>query len=347
MSMATIAIGSVAASVIGAGASIYSSNQQANAIQGAAGQSASMYNGAQSGIAGQNAPYQSAGLQGLSTLLGGFGMRSPTANLSVNPNTGAPLTLADFMAYNNNAAPGDTNNANDAQIQFSQYMSGGYNPSQTPNWQAAMGWRPGAGGAPGAPMGPGSATGGRAPMQGGGGQGGAPNLLSNFSMSDFLADPGYAFNLQQGMRGINQQAAARGNYYSPGTLMDLSSFIQGNASNEFQNAFSRWDTQRQQDVSNLMGIVGLGTGQTNVNVGAGLAGAQGGAQAAQFGANAGAVNAAGTMGVANALGGGANTYMNALMMQQLMQQQNPSSLYGAPYTGDGTYGFAGVGGAPY
>lgn len=95
-------------------------------------------------------------------------------------------------------------------------------------------------------------------------------------------DPGYQFRLEQENKAINNSAAAKGNLLSGATLKALASYTSGLASQEFQNAFSRWNTlagQGQQAgnvISNLeqnrgntlSGLeVGRGTDLANLSTG--------------------------------------------------------------------------------
>lgn len=58
----------------------------------------------------------------------------------------------------------------------------------------------------------------------------------------FEADPGYDFRMAEGMRGINNGAAARGGVLSGAALKAASKYNQNFASNEYQNAYGRYQT---------------------------------------------------------------------------------------------------------
>ena len=154
---------------------------------------------------------------------------------------------------------------------------------------------------------------------------GDPNygsLLDTFGMDDFQESPAYQFNLQEGMEAINKSAAAKGKYYAPATLQDIGKYSQGLASNEFQNAFSNYNTGQNNIFSRLMGVSNQGqnsAAQTGA-FGANAANVQG--EAAMGAGNA---RAAGTMGASNAITGGvADAYNNYLLSQVLGQRQNPT-----------------------
>ena len=61
----------------------------------------------------------------------------------------------------------------------------------------------------------------------------------NPTQEDIQIDPGYAWRLQQGQQAIERSAAARGNYLSGGTARALEDYAQGQASQEYQNAYTR------------------------------------------------------------------------------------------------------------
>lgn len=159
---------------------------------------------------------------------------------------------------------------------------------------------------------------------------GTPTSPGNkpFSLADFQQSPAYQFNLEQGMNAINKGAAARGNLYAPQTLQDLGKYAQGTASNEYQNAFSNYNTNQNNLFSRLQTLSGQGA---NAASGLGGFGAQ---TAGQVGANmigAGNAQAAGIVGGTNAISGGVGDYYNYRLMQQILgQQQRPT--YGEAYS---------------
>lgn len=62
---------------------------------------------------------------------------------------------------------------------------------------------------------------------------------------NFEEDPGYQFRRQQGMEGIQNSAASRGNLGSGATLKALAQFNSGLASQEYDKAYGRYDTNRK------------------------------------------------------------------------------------------------------
>lgn len=114
-------------------------------------------------------------------------------------------------------------------------------------------------------------------------------------------DPGYAFRLQQGQQAIQNGAAAGSGALSGAALKDLIGYNQDSASQEYGNAFNRYQTQQGNIFSRLMGIAQLGQNSAS-NVGA--QGSTLAGQAGQFTQNAGTAAGSGIVGGSNALTGG-------------------------------------------
>jgi hypothetical protein len=93
----------------------------------------------------------------------------------------------------------------------------------------------------------------------------------DFGMSDFQTDPGYAFRMSEGMKGLERSAAARGGLMSGGTLKGIQRFGQDLASQEYQNAFNRYQSNRAAQLNPLQSLAGVG--QTSANT-LGAAGTQ-------------------------------------------------------------------------
>jgi hypothetical protein len=87
------------------------------------------------------------------------------------------------------------------------------------------------------------------------------NLLANFSMADFEADPGYQYRLDQGNRGVENSAAARGSQLSGATLKALSRFNQNEASGEYDKSFNRFRTQKLDQYGQSVDDFGRAEGQ--------------------------------------------------------------------------------------
>jgi hypothetical protein len=141
-----------------------------------------------------------------------------------------------------------------------------------------------------------------------------------FGMEQFQADPGYGFRLSEGQKALERSAAARGNLLSGGTGKALTRYGQEMGSQEYQNAFNRYQAERQARLNPLQSLAGVG--QTATQQLAGQAGQFGSNMAEAIGA-AGQARASGYIGTANAIGGGLNQYLNYSQNQaqnQLLQQ---------------------------
>lgn len=121
----------------------------------------------------------------------------------------------------------------------------------------------------------------------------------SFGMTQFQADPGYGFRMSEGLKALERSAAARGLLQSGGTLKDITRFGQNLASAEYENAFSRYLSEREARMDPYRYLTGVGqaaaAGQA-ANVGTT------GAALADIAAQRGNVQAAQYMGTANALG---------------------------------------------
>jgi hypothetical protein len=80
----------------------------------------------------------------------------------------------------------------------------------------------------------------------------------NFGMDQFQQDPGYAFRMSEGMKGLERSAAARGGLLSGSTLKGIQRFGQDLASQEFQNAFNRYGIERERRLAPLQSLAGVG-----------------------------------------------------------------------------------------
>jgi hypothetical protein len=151
-------------------------------------------------------------------------------------------------------------------------------------------------------------------------------LVRPFTLADFEESPAYQFNLQQGQQAIQKAAAARGNYYAPQTLQDISRFSQGLASNEFQQALENYRAQQGDVFGRLFGIAGLGESAATLTGQAGAQAAQGISQAQLQG---GAARAGGIVGATNALLGGLGDIGQQIQLRQILTQSGyaPQSGY--------------------
>jgi hypothetical protein len=79
-----------------------------------------------------------------------------------------------------------------------------------------------------------------------------------FGMSQFQADPGYGFRMSEGMKALERSAAARGGLLSGATLKGVQRYGQDLASQEYQNAFNRYQAEREARLNPLQSLAGVG-----------------------------------------------------------------------------------------
>jgi hypothetical protein len=119
----------------------------------------------------------------------------------------------------------------------------------------------------------------------------------DFSMADYEADPGYAFRLAEGNKALERSAAARGMVMSGSMFKGAQRFGQDLASQEYQNAFNRYQVNRSNQLNPLQSLMGSGQSATNT-----LTGAAGdlGRSLGENALGAGNARASGYIGSANA-----------------------------------------------
>ena len=146
------------------------------------------------------------------------------------------------------------------------------------------------------------------------------SMAKPFGMDQFQQDPGYAFRQSEGMKALERSAAARGSLLSGSTLKGIQRFGQDLASQEYQNAFNRYQVERAARLNPLQSL--MGAGQSSANVLTGAAG-QLGQGLAQSELAAGQARASGYVGQANALNqalGGITNYMVQAPMYNAMTE---------------------------
>lgn len=130
----------------------------------------------------------------------------------------------------------------------------------------------------------------------------------DFAMNDFEADPGYAFRLAEGNKALERSAAARGMMLSGSMFKGLQRYGQDMASQEYQNAFNRYQTNRSNQLNPLQGLMASGQGAANVMT---AAAGQLGSQIGENAMGAGNARASGYVGSANAYADALNGVANA------------------------------------
>jgi hypothetical protein len=143
-----------------------------------------------------------------------------------------------------------------------------------------------------------------------------------FGMRQFQQDPGYAFRMSEGMKALDRTAAARGGLLSGATLKGAQRFGQELGSQEYQNAFNRYQAERTARLNPLQSLAGIGQTTAQQIAQSGMNMAQNVGNIQQAGA---AARASGYVGQANALTGALNTGLNYYQNQNLMNRMFPQA----------------------
>lgn len=154
------------------------------------------------------------------------------------------------------------------------------------------------------------------------------DFMRDFSMADFQADPGYAFRLSEGQKALEASAAARGGLLSGGTGKALVNYGQEAGSQEYGNAYNRFNADRDRRFNRLSSLAGTGqTATRDVTQ-------QGAATASNIGnlqTQAGSAQAAGSIARGNAINNTIGTIGN--WWQQQPQQSSGQAWYSAGQPG--------------
>ena len=128
-------------------------------------------------------------------------------------------------------------------------------------------------------------------------------------------DPGYQFRLKEGMQGLERSAASRGGLLSGGTLKGIQRYGQDMASQEYQNAFNRYQAERTGTLNPYQSLAGVGQSTANTLGTMGMNYANQAGEAYQGAANA---RASGYIGGANAMNQGISGVSNQYYQNQLL-----------------------------
>lgn len=131
-------------------------------------------------------------------------------------------------------------------------------------------------------------------LMGGMGEGGRFNEV--YSGQQMYDDPGYQFRLQQGQDSIQSGAAAQGGLLSGATQKALAGYGQDMASQEYSNAYNRFNADQTNQYNRLANLVGVGQNAAAQTGNAGLQTGQAVANNTMAGANA---QAAGVVAAGN------------------------------------------------
>jgi hypothetical protein len=128
---------------------------------------------------------------------------------------------------------------------------------------------------------------------------------AEFTPAAFAAnqDPGYGFRLSEGLKAVDRQAAARGGLISGNALKASQAYGQDMASQEYQNAFNRYQTVRGNTLSPFQNLSAQGQNAAAMTGNAGAA--YGSALGQASGSNVNALGSAG-QGISSAYGNAGN-----------------------------------------
>lgn len=145
------------------------------------------------------------------------------------------------------------------------------------------------------------------------------SLNKPFTGADLASEPGYQFGLDQGMRALNNRAAAAGSYFSGAALKGAQQYAQDYAGTKYNDAFNRDQTTKNQRYNFLSGQSSSGqnaatqTGNFGTQVSSNIAGnttALGNAMGASQIAQGNAWN--------NGISGAINNYQQNQLMDRIL-----------------------------
>jgi hypothetical protein len=135
----------------------------------------------------------------------------------------------------------------------------------------------------------------------------------NFTLADFQQDPGYDFRMSEGQKALERSASARGGLQGGGTLKALTRYGQDYASNEYGNAYNRFNNNTTR-FNRLASLAQVGQTANSTIAQAGQANANNASSNALAAGNA---RASGYVGTANAINSGLNNSMSLYTMNQM------------------------------
>lgn len=150
------------------------------------------------------------------------------------------------------------------------------------------------------------------------------SLLHQFSAADLNTNlaPNYQFMLGQGQTATTNAANLAGGAISGNALKALNDYTQNYAQNAYQQAYENYNTNQTNIYNRLMGVSNQGQAAANqtANYGTQLAQGMAGTTAA-----AGAAQAGGTIGAANAFSGALNNAGSYYTLGTLLRNNNTAS----------------------
>jgi hypothetical protein len=183
------------------------------------------------------------------------------------------------------------------------------------------------------------------PKTGGSSGVGYGSLTAPFTAAQYQQSPGYAWQMSQGIDAVQNSASAAGGIGGGNTLKALTTFGQGLANTDYQQAYQNYIAQQQQRYNMLSGVANSGQ-----SAAANLGGfsTQVGSQIGSNIIGAGNALAAGTLGQAGAYSSGLNSltqlaslYGNASNPNNFNNPNNPNGVGGQMVT------YYTAGGQPY
>ena len=147
-----------------------------------------------------------------------------------------------------------------------------------------------------------------------------PELTRGYTAEDFNQgiDPGYQFRLTQGQKALENQYNRGGGLISGNVMQGMQDYTQGQASQEFANAFGRNTTTQTNIFNRLKGIADMGLGATGTTAEAATRTGESMGSAAIAGGQA---QAAGQIGAAKAYGNTLQGMANYAALPYYMQPQ--------------------------
>jgi len=107
------------------------------------------------------------------------------------------------------------------------------------------------------------------------------SAAKSFTAADMEQDPGYAFRVAEGQKAIERSTAARGGLQSGAALKAAARYGQDMGSQEYANAFNRYQTERSNQLAPLQSLQAIGQASAAQQAAAAGSLAQGSSQALQ------------------------------------------------------------------
>jgi hypothetical protein len=94
--------------------------------------------------------------------------------------------------------------------------------------------------------------------------------MKDFTMADYEADPGYAFRMAEGQKALDRSASARGGILNGGTLRAITKYGQDMGSQEYGNAYNRFNADRDRRFGRLNTMAGMGFNAASATINPGM-----------------------------------------------------------------------------